>query len=61
MKWELGVLKCPRCVDGNGEPGLIGERDVRIAQVLSDGKEEYAPVEKLRNPDSEEVFEDFVL
>jgi hypothetical protein len=34
---------------------------VKIAQVLSDGKEEFAPVEKLRHPDFAEEIEDFLV
>jgi hypothetical protein len=50
------------CVsDSHGIPGLLGERDIRIAQVLTDGKEEFAPVEKLRNPDFAEEVEDFLV
>ena len=40
---------------------MLGERDIRIANVLGDGKEEYAPVEKLRNPDTFMEEEDFIL
>jgi hypothetical protein len=42
---------------------LLGERDVKIAQVLTDGKEEneLAPVDKLRNPDFAEDVEDFLV
>jgi hypothetical protein len=61
MKWERGLLLCPKCQDSNGTPGLLGERDIKIAQVLTDGKEEFAPVEKLRNPDFAEEVEDFLV
>lgn len=63
MKWERGLLLGPECQDSNSVngPGLLGERDVRIAQVLTDGKEEYVPVEKLRHPDFAEEVEDFLL
>ena len=47
MTWQRGVLRCPNCVDKM----LLGQREVAIALVLDDGKEELAPVEKLRNPD----------
>jgi hypothetical protein len=40
---------------------LLGQRDVKIAQVLTDGKEEYVPVPKLRNPDNFIEEEDFVI
>jgi hypothetical protein len=33
---------------------------VKIAQVLSDGKEEFVPVEKIRHPDFAEEVEDFL-
>ena len=61
MKWERGLLLGPECQDSNALPGLLGERDVRIATVLMDGKEELVPVEKLRNPDFAEEVEDFLI
>jgi hypothetical protein len=63
MKWERGLLLCRKCQDSNSRrgPGLLGDRDVKIAQVLSDGKEEFAPVEKLRHPDFAEEVEDFLV
>ena len=58
MSWQRGLLLCDRyCIDKE----LLGERDIRIANVLGDGKEEYAPVEKLRNPDTFMEEEDFIL
>ena len=58
MKWQRGLLLCQaHCVDTE----LLGQRDVRIAGVLTDGKEEYAPVPKLRNPDTFMPDEDFIL
>lgn len=58
MKWQRGLLLCIRyCVDVK----LLGDREVKISQVLTDGKEEYAPVEKLRNPDHFNEEEDFIL
>ena len=45
------------CVDEE----LLGQRDVRIAQVLGDGKEEFVPVPKLRNPDTFIEEEDFII
>lgn len=63
MKWERGLLLGPECQDSNSVrgPGLLGERDIKIAQVLTDGKEEYVPVEKIRHPDFAEEVEDFLL
>lgn len=65
MKWERGLLLCVHCQDTNATrgPGLLGERDVKIAQVLTDGKaeHEFAPVEKIRNPDFAEEVEDFLV
>lgn len=55
--WQRGVLKCPTCVDKM----LLGQREVKIQQVLDDGKEELAPVEKLRNPDTSDEVDDFIL
>lgn len=62
MKWERGLLLGPECQDTrNSKLGLLGERDVRIAQVLTDGKEEFVPVEKIRHPDFAEDVEDFLV
>ena len=63
MKWERGLLLCPRCQDTNNVsgPGLLGQRDVKIAQVLEDGKEELVPVEKIRHPVFAEEVEDFLI
>jgi hypothetical protein len=60
MKWQRGVLRCLRgsCYDTWPLPG---QREIAIDAVLSDGKEEYAPVEKLRNPTEYEEAEDFIL
>ena len=60
-QWERGLLLCPFCQDAHAIPGLLGQRDVQIASVLTDGKEEFAPVEKLRSPDFEEEVEDFLI
>lgn len=65
MKWERGLLLCIHCQDSNATrgPGLLGERDVQIAQVLTDGKseQEFAPVEKIKNPAFIEEVEDFLV
>lgn len=61
MKWEYGLLLGPECQDSQGTPGLLGRRDVKIAQVLTDGKEEFVPVEKIRHPDFAEDVEDFLV
>jgi hypothetical protein len=63
MKWERGLLLCPQCQDSQGIPGLLGERDVKIAEVLMDGKseKEFAPVEKIQHPDFAEEIEDFLI
>jgi hypothetical protein len=62
-KWEYGLLLGPECQDSNATrgPGLIGPRDVRIAQVLTDGKEELVPVEKVRHPDFAADVENFLV
>ena len=62
-KWERGLLLGPECQDTNSVrgPGLLGVRDIKIAQVLTDGKEEFVPVEKLRNPNFADEVEDFLL
>ena len=61
MTWQRGVLRCPDCVE-KPQPRpfpLLGQREIAIAAVLEDGKEELAPVEKLRNPDVYTAEEDF--
>ncbi len=62
-QWERGLLLCPNCQDAQGTPGLLGERDVRIAQTLTDGKseKEFAPVEKIQHPTFAEEVEDFLV
>ena len=56
MTWQRGLLLCNAyCVDKE----LLGQREVRIARVLDDGKQEFAPVEKLQNPDTFTEEEDF--
>ena len=63
MKWERGLLLCPKCQDSNATrgPGLLGVRDVKIDMVLADGKEEFVPVEKIRHPDFQEDIEEFLV
>ncbi|MDR3392439.1 MAG: hypothetical protein P4L77_11980 [Sulfuriferula sp.] len=62
MKWERGLLLGPECQDTRtSKIGLLGERDVKIAQVLTDGKQEFVPVEKIRHPDWAETIEDFLV
>ena len=61
MEWERGLLLCPKCQDAHGNPGLLGVRDILIEQVLTDGKEELVPVDKLRHPESFEEVEDFLI
>ena len=58
MRWQRGLLKCPKCFD---DPPLLGEREIKIEAVLSDGKEELAPVEKLREPSLMDDVEDFLI
>jgi len=58
MRWQRGLLKCTRCYE---DWPLLGQREIGIAEVLGDGKEELAPVEKLRNPSAYEEAEDFIL
>jgi hypothetical protein len=58
MTWQRGLLLCnAHCVDRL----LLGEREPKIAAVLTDGKEEFIPVEKIRNPDHFEEAEDFLI
>ena len=40
---------------------LLGDREVAIAAVLEDGKEELAPVEKLRQPFEYTETEEFAI
>ena len=58
MRWQRGVIKCPQCFDA---PPLKGQREVAIAAVLEDGKEELVPVEKLRNPTPTDSADDIIL
>lgn len=60
MQWQRGLLLCSDCLDTGVFP-LTGQRDIAIAEVLGDGKEELAPVEKLREPQSYNEQEDFLL
>jgi hypothetical protein len=62
MTRQRGVLRCPACTErsSDGFP-LIGQRDQAIEQVLTDGKPELVPVEKLRDPDAFQDAEDFIL
>ena len=57
MQWQRGLLLCQFCVDKM----LLGEREIAIASVLEDGKEELAPVEKLRLPYEYTETEDFLF
>jgi hypothetical protein len=57
MTWQRGVLRCQKCVDKK----LLGQRDVQIAEVLTDGKEEFVPAPKLRFPDHDEIIDDLGL
>jgi hypothetical protein len=58
MTWQRGKLLCnARCVDRK----LVGDREIAIAEVLSDGKTEYAPVEKIQNPNFMQDAEDFII
>ncbi len=56
MQWQRGLLLCLSCVDKQ----LLGEREIAIASVLEDGREELAPVEKLRLPYEYTETEDFI-
>lgn len=62
MTWQRGVLRCPACTErsDDGFP-LIGQREQAIENVLTDGKPELVPVEKLRDPEAFEEAEDFIL
>ena len=58
LGWQRGKLICFQfCWDNM----LIGDREVIIAQVLSDGKEELAPDPKLREPELQQAAEDILL
>ena len=57
-QWQRGLLLCPHCIDA--WPSTWSEREPAIALVLEDGKEELAPVEKLRRP-TDPTEEDFAL
>lgn len=57
MTWQRGVLRCQKCVDVK----LLGQREPQIAEVLTDGKEEYAPDPKLTDPSTAGSADDFLL
>lgn len=57
LQWQRGKLLCDECFDNR----LIGDREVQIAMVLQDEKEELAPVEKLRNPDFQYTDDDILV
>ena len=57
LRWQRGLLLCRHCFDVN----LLGDREPKIAAVLTDGKEELTPIEKLRNPDNMSEAEDFLF
>lgn len=62
MTWQRGVLRCPSCTERSPDGFLFaGEREVAIDQVLTDGKMELVPVEKLRDPESFEEADDFII
>lgn len=64
MTWQRGVLRCPSCTerDPNGFC-FPDQRQQAIDMVLQDGRSEYelAPVEKLRDPDSFQEEDDFII
>lgn len=60
MKWQRGLLLCDDCFDTGVFP-LVGEREPAIAAVLQDGKEELAPIDKLRNPEVYQETEDICI
>lgn len=57
LQWQRGKLLCAECYDNR----LIGDREVEIALVLSDGAEELAPDPKLREPDATTDADDVVI
>ena len=60
MQWQRGLLLCSDCLDTGVFP-LVGQRSSAIAEVLNDGKEELAPVEKLREPQQYSEEEDILI
>ena len=60
MSWQLGLLLCDECID-DPNLGLIGQREIVMANVLTDGKEELAPVQKLRDPDLQDAEDDLAF
>lgn len=54
LTWQRGVLLCRTCLD---PWPLTGQREVAIAQVLMDGKQEFQVDPKLAEP----VIEDDIL
>jgi hypothetical protein len=57
--WQRGLLLCNviPCLDKQ----LIGQREQKIALVLGDGKEELAPVPKLRDAGIMDIDDDIYI
>jgi hypothetical protein len=58
MDWQRGKLICfTTCWDVK----LVGDREAIIAQVIGDGQQEFAPVPKLREPDTTTTTQDDIF
>lgn len=59
LQWQRGSLLCNviPCLDDM----LTGQRENIIAQVLGDGKQELAPVPKLRDPGIQSMDDDIYM
>lgn len=58
MAWQRGKLLCT--IRNCWDQMLLGQREPVIASVLGDGQKEFAPVEKIRDPDVTTTNEDDV-
>jgi hypothetical protein len=65
LTWQRGKLLCEFCLDQNGAssngPGLIGQREIEIANILADGSPELAPSPKLRDPMYQNPEDDILI
>lgn len=65
LTWQRGKLLCKECFDldapSRNGPGLIGQREIAITDVLNDGKVELAPPPKLSDPAYQNVEDDILI
>lgn len=57
LRWQRGKILCDECFDKK----LIGDREIQINQVLTDGQVELVPDPKLQEPDSVTINDDIFI